>query len=216
MPPNIVPSLRKVANPEGYLTFERFCAGLKIAILRHSAQRHRQDLDSETTKSSVDNSEGSLESSSPLSRTNSLPNLQGVPGSLASSSAILIREPSPTPSDPGGINPNRLSLLPQPPPKPPRDPNRVSSCDLFKKGEFSGSTASLPAAVNIQPLSCTKAPEPEFIWKAPPSPYISQPNLHESKKGSKKYQESSSQSRRHTLQGGVDYVLVSLFERSCC
>ena len=47
LPPNIVPSLRKVTTPGGYLTFERFCAGLKIAILRHSAQRHRQtDTDS--------------------------------------------------------------------------------------------------------------------------------------------------------------------------
>ena len=42
LPPNIVPSLRKVMTPDGYLTFERFCAGLKICILRHSAQRHRQ------------------------------------------------------------------------------------------------------------------------------------------------------------------------------
>lgn len=62
LPPNIVPSLKKVTTPDGYLTFERykpivysyipsvnptnfffrFCAGLKIAILRHSAQRHRQ------------------------------------------------------------------------------------------------------------------------------------------------------------------------------
>ena len=39
LPPNIIPSLRKVTTPGGYLTFERFCAGLKIAILRHSAQR---------------------------------------------------------------------------------------------------------------------------------------------------------------------------------
>merc|ERR1712088_100465 len=54
LPPNIIPSLRKVTTPGGYLTFERFCAGLKISILRHSAQRHRQ----------ADND-----------RTNSLPNL---------------------------------------------------------------------------------------------------------------------------------------------
>ena len=50
LPPNIVPSLKKVTTPDGYLTFERFCAGLKIAILRHSAQRHRQIDSSEVTK----------------------------------------------------------------------------------------------------------------------------------------------------------------------
>lgn len=52
LPPNIVPSLRKVTTPEGFLTFERFCAGLKIAILRHSAQRHRQ-ADTDSSESSM-------------------------------------------------------------------------------------------------------------------------------------------------------------------
>ena len=52
LPSNIIPSLRKVTTPGGYLTFERFCAGLKIAILRHSAQRHRQ--------ANTDSSEGSM------------------------------------------------------------------------------------------------------------------------------------------------------------
>ena len=41
-----------MTTPGGYLTFERFCAGLKIAILRHSAQRHRQ--------ADTDSSEGSM------------------------------------------------------------------------------------------------------------------------------------------------------------
>ena len=46
LPPNIIPSLRKVTTPGGYLPFERFCAGLKIA------QRHRQ--------ADTDSSEGSM------------------------------------------------------------------------------------------------------------------------------------------------------------
>merc|ERR1711974_35068 len=74
LPPNIIPSLRKVTTPGGYLTFERFCAGLKIAILRHSAQRHRQ-ADMDSSEGSVDNSDqsggsGDALSTSPLSRTN--------------------------------------------------------------------------------------------------------------------------------------------------
>ena len=52
LPPNIIPFLRKVTTSGCYLTFERFCAGLKIAILRHSAQRHRQ--------ADTDSSEGSM------------------------------------------------------------------------------------------------------------------------------------------------------------
>ncbi len=34
-------NLKKVTNKEGKLTFERFCAGLKIAILRHEAEKNR-------------------------------------------------------------------------------------------------------------------------------------------------------------------------------
>ena len=43
LPKNVVQNLRKVMNKEGRLSFERFCAGLKISILRHEAERNRVD-----------------------------------------------------------------------------------------------------------------------------------------------------------------------------
>lgn len=39
----MVQNLRKVMNKEGRLSFERFCAGLKISILRHEAERNKVD-----------------------------------------------------------------------------------------------------------------------------------------------------------------------------
>ena len=41
LPKNVVLNLRKVMNKEGRLSFERFCAGLKISILRHEAERNK-------------------------------------------------------------------------------------------------------------------------------------------------------------------------------
>ena len=42
LPKGIVASLKKVTTADGYLTFERFCAGLKIAILRHESEKKKK------------------------------------------------------------------------------------------------------------------------------------------------------------------------------
>ena len=41
LPRGIVTNLKKVTTPDGYLTFERFCAGIKIAMLRHDAESRK-------------------------------------------------------------------------------------------------------------------------------------------------------------------------------
>ena len=41
LPKGIVTSLKKVTMADGCLTFERFCAGLKIAILRHESEKKK-------------------------------------------------------------------------------------------------------------------------------------------------------------------------------
>lgn len=41
LPKNVIENLRKVVNADGMLSFERFCAGLKIAILRHEAMKNK-------------------------------------------------------------------------------------------------------------------------------------------------------------------------------
>ena len=37
-------------NEEGRLSFERFCAGLKISILRHEAERNKLDRGNKVIK----------------------------------------------------------------------------------------------------------------------------------------------------------------------
>ncbi|KAK8372693.1 hypothetical protein O3P69_012746, partial [Scylla paramamosain] len=38
LPKDVLPSLRKVTPPDGYLSFERFCAGLQISLLRNKRE----------------------------------------------------------------------------------------------------------------------------------------------------------------------------------
>jgi len=48
LPEGVIASLSKVATPDGCLTFERFCAGIKIARLRQEAsQRKRVQINKE-------------------------------------------------------------------------------------------------------------------------------------------------------------------------
>jgi len=222
LPPNIIPSLRKVTTPGGYLTFERFCAGLKIAILRHSAQRHRQ-ADTDSSEGSMDNSDQSgssaeaLVSSSPLSRTNSMPNLQGLKKDIPTQgdSTKILRIPSPAPSEPEYKTNNPELIQYQGPPKPPRDPSRLSMLDLHKSHHevvrlgsrpIAGSTSSLPAAVNnknqggINNANGARNDQEIFIWKAPPAPFVSR-NDH-----------SNGMPRRRTIQGGIDIDKVKKVE----
>ena len=41
LPKGVLDSLQKVTPPNGLLTFERFCAGLKICLLRNQAEAGR-------------------------------------------------------------------------------------------------------------------------------------------------------------------------------
>ena len=45
LPSGVVASLSKVATPDGFLTFERFCAGVKIALLRQEAAARKSKFD---------------------------------------------------------------------------------------------------------------------------------------------------------------------------
>ena len=75
-----------------------------------------------------------LVSSSPLSRTNSMPNLQGLKKDIPTQgdSTKILRIPSPAPSEPEYKTNNPELIQYQGPPKPPRDPSRLSMLDLHK------------------------------------------------------------------------------------
>lgn len=51
LPNGVIDSLRKVTPANGHLSFERFCAGLRIALLRHDTGRRLQSC--HTSKSSI-------------------------------------------------------------------------------------------------------------------------------------------------------------------
>lgn len=42
LPKGVLESLRKVTPPNGMLTFERFCAGLKICLLRNQVEKRNE------------------------------------------------------------------------------------------------------------------------------------------------------------------------------
>lgn len=43
LPKGVIESLRKVTPPNGMLSFERFCAGLKICLLRNQVEQKNQN-----------------------------------------------------------------------------------------------------------------------------------------------------------------------------
>jgi hypothetical protein len=51
-----VASLSKVATQDGFLTFERFCAGIKISILRQEAAEKKRKM--EESSNNVNHSSG--------------------------------------------------------------------------------------------------------------------------------------------------------------
>ncbi len=150
LPKDILGSLSKVAGKDGHLTFERFCAGLKIAILRHEADRNRLSgsrdfqvgrlvpnyerlivtlslFQTSHVSSPVFDESSSSSASRPrpspnsLNRTSSLPNLLGEKKQL---SVLPVGAgnivTAPSPA------PSEPCTYVAGPPKPPRDPTRMS------------------------------------------------------------------------------------------
>ena len=116
---------------------------------------------------------------------------------------MKLTSPSPAPSEPCFSLKSTTSQATQGPPKPPRDPSRVSSLDIrrnlpttFAMKNVAGSTTSLPAFVHSRTLTNSITPkDTEFIWKAPPAPFVSQNNLYENPPAAGPY----SNSRRSTI-----------------
>ena len=138
---------------------------------------------------------------STISRTSSMPNLLdsnsesdgGASTKDDGDHKSKLTSPSPAPSEPCF---SLKSATSQGPPKPPRDPNRVfSSSDIRSRrkvnpsfgmrNETGGSTTSLPAFANSRTSThsfTTSKDTTEFIWKAPPVPFVSQTgNMYENR-----------------------------------
>ena len=143
---------------------------------------------------------------STISRTSSMPNLLdsnsesdgGASTKDDGDHKSKLTSPSPAPSEPCFSLKSATSqiIAGQGPPKPPRDPNRVfSSSDIRSRrkvnpsfgmrNETGGSTTSLPAFANSRTSThsfTTSKDTTEFIWKAPPVPFVSQTgNMYENR-----------------------------------
>ena len=66
VPRNVIENLKKVTTKEGRLNFERFCAGLKISILRHEAEKNRVVSSSNTSRTT---NEAKNSKASPFTQT---------------------------------------------------------------------------------------------------------------------------------------------------
>ena len=144
LPRNILGSLEKVVDREGRLTFERFCAGLKIAILRHEAQRNKVVA---SEKRREDAEEATRPRETPvISRTSSLPNV--FSGHLSPFVASAVAAPSsPVPSEP---------CRSTGPPKPPRDPLRMSG--TFLRQDASSADNSQQSTTTTTTKEVTRRP----------------------------------------------------------
>ena len=63
LPSGVVASLSKVATQDGYLTFERFCAGIKISILRQEAAEKKRKLEEAKIKNNSCGTDSNISSS---------------------------------------------------------------------------------------------------------------------------------------------------------
>jgi len=97
VPAGVLDSLRKVTPASGELSFERFCAGLKICLLRNKAEQERRDSSQNETLS---------ETEDPSNRIKGWREQR------------LVSNPSPALSLPPRLDPP----VPVGPPKPPRNP----------------------------------------------------------------------------------------------
>ena len=142
---------------------------------------------------------------STISRTSSMPNLLdsnsesdgGASTKDDGDHKSKLTSPSPAPSEPCfSLKSATSQIIANGPPKPPRDPNRVfSSSDIRSRrkvnpsfgmrNETGGSTTSLPAFANSRTSThsfTTSKDTTEFIWKAPPVPFVSQTgNMYENR-----------------------------------
>lgn len=167
-----------------YYTF-RFCAGLKICLLRNKAEKARQDSSSDNQNHSE-----SEEQSLRLSKLRHQQRLGGNP-------------PSPALSLPPKLDPPIHQVNNAGPPKPPRyafsDQDRRLGGDggAASDGELDGRRPR----TNMQPGAQLYVKQEKEKGK----------QQGEAEPTRKQMRRRESHSRRHTLQNGIDYGLVKCY-----
>lgn len=110
-PTGVVDSLRKVTPTSGLLSFERFCAGLKICLLRSKTDTHRQNRPPSAPILDIENP-------MPNNKWNNSSTATVRPNNIQSQRTLSMPQLADSDSE--------IYCSPPPPPKPPR-------CTLFTK-----------------------------------------------------------------------------------
>ncbi|KAI9583710.1 hypothetical protein GQX74_005458 [Glossina fuscipes] len=234
LPHGVLDSLRKVTPANGLLTFERFCAGLKLCLLRNQNQLKTNDLKTTTTLTPVN---GIWKAKSPLkaSRPPSAPSLaienpipnnpwsDNVKTNHISFSQRALSLPQLSPDSEG-----ELATLPhtlRSPPKPPRasvtntvsvnKTNAIVSASTVDRNEIRHALQNWQLNILRNKM--------ENKDKLSPANYLQQCGYRGSADGGsssatdsgnfmnlplKKSSSKRREPRRHTLQNGIDYNML--------
>ncbi|CAH1394542.1 unnamed protein product [Nezara viridula] len=198
LPKGVIESLRKVTPPNGLLSFERFCAGLKICLLRNQMEKKKRSCNS-------------VEGGEPGGRPPSAPLLDvdppKQPWAMCHGSSMpqqrTISMPQ-LPADPSLGIPIKPPLYG--PPKPPRA--AVGLERTVDKSEIRSALQSWQLGVMMDEEKRAaggaflggRVERPRSVGDGKPAP----PNDQQHKKSTVRRREP----RRHTLQNGIDYNML--------
>ncbi|KAB0796997.1 hypothetical protein PPYR_11058 [Photinus pyralis] len=230
LPKGVIESLRKVTPPNGLLTFERFCAGLKICLLRNQVEQRNQNPLKQRAAPDVGGQSNNRPPSAPLLDLDNPPkppswtNTAAVrPNNIISqqrtiSMPQLITERKTKDQEIGDIHnfekpvPNINKPMLYGPPKPPRSAVGLERGSNIDRAEIRTALQNwqIGLMMNEQDMKGDK----RYVGvprtgrslgdgKAAPQPDLPTTGLYQKKPNVRRREP-----RRHTLQNGIDYNML--------
>lgn len=230
LPKGVIESLQKVTPPNGKLSFERFCAGLKICLLRNQVESRSQkrptentqpnrppsapllDLDGPPTKPNWQNTATVRPNVISSQRTLSMPQLLTKPGQNEPDIHNYEQKLAPNPTNP----PKNLYG----PPKPPRSNQifeRPTSDRNFDRAEIRTALQNWQIGLMMNEDKTKNSGYNGALVRAGRSSGDGKPSGQLDIQGGavvpavlyqKKNNVRRREPRRHTLQNGIDYNML--------
>jgi len=193
LPKGVIESLRKVTPPNGQLSFERFCAGLKICLLRNQVESRQSRAEPQPVRPP---SAPILDMDKP--QWNS-PNTATVrPNNAMPQQRTLSMPQLPGDGKEQGVKPPVLYG----PPKPPRTGAGLASARTVDKAEIRSALQSWQLGLILGEEDKRLGYRGRSHGDGKPAAVVAEPQAH--KKTSSRRREP----RRHTLQNGIDYNML--------
>ncbi|XP_054274906.1 suppressor APC domain-containing protein 2 [Macrosteles quadrilineatus] len=197
LPKGVIESLRKVTPPNGLLSFERFCAGLKICLLRNQVEsrQNRQNSDTQPIQPARPPSAPILDTDKPQWNSS---NTATVRPNNAMPQQRTLSMPQ-LPGDGGGGGGGVKPVAPlYGPPKPPRTGAGLAPLPAPVKDK-----AEIRSALHNWQLGLLMGDTRRSVGDGKPAA-VAEPQPQPHKKTSNRRREP----RRHTLQNGIDYNML--------